>query len=227
MNAMIDRLLDILLTLPAVLLALSVHEMCHGYAAYKLGDPTPKVTGRLSLNPLKHLDPLGFISLLLFRFGWARPVMVNSRYFDKPKRDMAITALAGPLSNFLLAFLFSFVTVLLERIGLLYSLFSITEMTPYNVLYIVVYMMVPINLGLGVFNLIPVPPLDGSKILYMFLPNKLLFKLLPYEKYFQLFLILLLFAGILSTPIGYVANFLESSFMNIANGVLDLCLPIN
>ena len=111
MENIISRLLQILLTLPAILLSLSVHELCHGYAAHYLGDPTPKAYGRLSLNPLKHIDPFGFIALLLFRVGWAKPVMVNSRYFKNPKRDMALTALAGPLSNFLLAFLFSFISV--------------------------------------------------------------------------------------------------------------------
>lgn len=219
MENLIGRLLQILLTLPAILLSLSVHELAHGYAAHFLGDPTPKAYGRLSLNPLRHIDPFGFIALLLFRVGWAKPVIVDSRYFKKPKRDMAITSLAGPVSNFVLAFLFSFITVFLDRIGAVFSLYSADQMTPYQVLCLVIYFMVPINLGLGVFNLIPIPPLDGSKILYAFLPNHIIYKILPYENYIRLALIVLLWLGFLGTPIAQAVNFLETLFMNLAKGV--------
>lgn len=220
MENIISRLLQILLTLPAILLSLSVHELCHGYAAHYLGDPTPKAYGRLSLNPLKHIDPFGFIALLLFRVGWAKPVMVNSRYFKNPKRDMALTALAGPLSNFLLAFLFSFISVFLDRIGISLSLFSSDSISPYYVFCLIVYFMVPINLGLGIFNLIPIPPLDGSKILYAFLPNHVIYKILPYENYIRLGLIILLWLGFLGTPLAQAVNFLENLFMNLAKGVI-------
>ena len=220
MENIISRLLQILLTLPAILLSLSVHELSHGYAAHYLGDPTPKAYGRLSLNPLKHIDPFGFIALLLFRVGWAKPVMVNSRYFKNPKRDMAITALAGPLSNFLLAFLFSFISVFVDRIGSYFSLFSSDSVSPYYVFCLIVYFMVPINLGLGIFNLIPIPPLDGSKILYAFLPNHIIYKILPYENYIRLALIILLWFGFLGTPLSLAVNFLENLFMNLAKGVI-------
>lgn len=219
MENVIERLLQILLTLPAILLSLSVHELCHGYAAHCLGDPTPKAYGRLSLNPLKHIDPFGFIALLLFRVGWAKPVMVDSRYFKNAKRDMALTALAGPASNFLLAFIFSFVSVFLSRIGTMFSLGSATGISPFEVLYMIVYFMVPINLGLGVFNLIPIPPLDGSKILYAFLPNQVIYKILPYENIIRLVLIFLLWLGFLGTPIALTVNFIESLFMKLAQGV--------
>lgn len=220
MENMISRLLQILLTLPAILLSLSVHELCHGYAAHLLGDPTPKAYGRLSLNPLKHIDPFGFIALLLFRVGWAKPVTVNSRYFKNAKRDMAITALAGPASNFLLAFIFSFISVFLDRIGVVFGLFSANSMTPYQVFCLIIYFMVPINLGLAVFNLIPIPPLDGSKILYAFLPNQVIYKILPYENYIRMALIVLLCLGFLGTPISLAVNFFENLFMNLAKGVI-------
>lgn len=219
MENIVSRLLQILLTLPAILFSLSVHELCHGYAAHLLGDPTPKASGRLSLNPLKHIDPFGFFALLFFRVGWAKPVMVNSRYFKKPKRDMAITALAGPVSNFILALIFSFLFVLLNRIGNAFSLYSADSMTPYQVFCLIVYLFIPINLGLGVFNLIPIPPLDGSKILYAFLPGRVIFKILPYENYIRLALIVLLCLGFLDVPISVAVGFFENLFMNLAEGV--------
>ena len=211
MENVLGRLLQILLTLPAILLSLSVHELCHGYAAHLLGDPTPKAYGRLSMNPLKHIDPFGFIALLLFRVGWAKPVIVDSRYFRNPKRDMAITALAGPLSNFVLAFLFSFLTVFLDRIGTLLSLTSPLKTTPFEVLCLIVYFMVPINLGLSVFNLIPIPPLDGSKILFSFLPKRAYGFILKYERYGMLILIVLI-----NLP------FYDSVFMFLWRGVYTL-----
>ena len=219
MELILERLLQILLTLPAILLSLSVHELCHGYAAHLLGDPTPKAYGRLSLNPLKHIDPFGFIALLFFRVGWAKPVMVDSRYFKKPKRDMALTALAGPVSNFLLAFVFSFISAFLERISVaIYPVLG-GNFTIFKVFYSVVYAMVPINLGLGIFNLIPIPPLDGSKILYAFLPNRIIYKILPYENMIRFALIVLLMIGFLGTPIAIAVGFFNDLFMNLARGV--------
>ena len=216
MEHITQRIIEILITLPVILISLSVHELCHGYAAYKLGDPTAKAMGRLSLNPLRHIDPFGFIALLLFRVGWAKPVVIDSRYFKKPKRDMAICSLAGPLSNFLLAFLFSFLYVFLVFFGYTNQISFQTPSTYFGVLCMMAGYMVTINLGFGVFNLIPVPPLDGSKILYAFLPNRIIYKFLPYEKYFQLVLLLLLWTGLLSGPIHTVVSYFYESFINIA-----------
>ncbi|MBR2615866.1 MAG: site-2 protease family protein [Clostridia bacterium] len=216
MDQILSRIYDVLLSLPVVLIALSVHELMHGYAAYRLGDPTAKFLGRLSLNPLRHIDPFGFICLLLFRVGWAKPVSVNPRFFKNPKRDMAITALAGPLSNFLLAFLASFLYVFLWKAGFQYGWNSLFF---YSSVLDMAIMMVTINLGLGVFNLIPIPPLDGSKILYAFLPQRVILKIAPYEPYMQFGLLFLLALGILSTPINAVVSFLYSTFMNLAVGV--------
>ncbi len=220
MEQLIPRILDFLITLPPILIALSVHELMHGYAAYRLGDPTAKYMGRLSLNPLRHIDPIGFLSLMIFHIGWAKPVSVDPRYFKKPKRDMALTALAGPLSNFVLAFLFSFVYVLCVRIGYQFSLMGTVSVTPYDVFLMMMSYMITINLGLGVFNLIPIPPLDGSKILYAFLPYQIVYKIAPYERYIQFAMILLLAFGILSVPIGSAVSFFSNLFLNLAKGVL-------
>ncbi len=211
MNPIVERLLQILLSLPAVLLAITAHEAAHGYAAYRLGDPTAKLQGRLSMNPLRHLDPIGFVALILFRFGWAKPVGVDSRYLKNPKRDMAIISLAGPISNFILAF----IGVFLLGLYLTFLAPILTAKLPQLsvVLYLILYEVVLVNLGLGVFNLVPIPPLDGSKILYSFLPNRILYRILPYERYCSLALVILLWLGVLSVPISYVSSFIEGVFV--------------
>jgi len=218
MEAIVSRIVEILITLPAILISLSVHELAHGFAAYKLGDPTAKFMGRLSLNPLRHIDPIGFICMMLFRVGWAKPVNVDTRFFKKPKRDMAICALAGPLSNFALAFVFSFITVFLYYIGITTGLYFTSVV--FDVVFQMISCMVYLNLGLGVFNLIPIPPLDGSKILYRFLPDRVLWKILPYEKYAQFVLFLLLFLDVLSVPLHGVVNSIGELFITIAQGVI-------
>ena len=220
MEKLISGITDFLITLPVILIALSIHELCHGYAAYLLGDPTAKYMGRLSMNPLRHLDPIGFLCLLFFKVGWAKPVSVDTRFFKNPKRDMAICALAGPLSNFVLAFVFSFVYVFTIKIGVSNGYYWSESTTVFQVIYQMMAYMVSINLGLGVFNLIPIPPLDGSKVLYSFLPDRLLYRILPYERYVQLGMFLLLWIGVLSRPIDAVVTFFFTLFMNIAGGVI-------
>ena len=200
----------LLYRIPALLLAISVHEAAHGFLAYKLGDPTAKAMGRLTLNPLRHLNPIGTIMLLLFGFGFATPVPVNARYFKKPKRDMALVALAGPLSNILLAVL-----------GLL--IFSVCNHTiGWNSIFAVslnyfLSVFVSLNIGFAVFNLLPVPPLDGSRIVLTFLPSKAYFWVMQYEQYIQITMFVLLFLGffdgILSWLFGIVLGFLSSIFI--------------
>lgn len=166
----------------AALIALTVHEFSHGYAAYKLGDPTARSLGRLTLNPVKHIDPIGALCMVFFRFGWAKPVPINPRYFKKPKRDFALTALAGPLSNLLLAFAFGLVYLLTVK-GFS-SVFFESELS-YRLavnLTLFIYIFHAVNLGLAVFNLIPVPPLDGSRLLNVILPTRLYFKVMRYER---------------------------------------------
>lgn len=213
----VSRILDLLLTLPAILLAMSVHELCHGYAAYRLGDPTAKWMGRLSLNPFRHIDPFGFIMLLVFRFGWAKPVSVDPRFLKKPKRDMAIISLAGPVSNFIFAFFSAFLYMLVFRLGIEFAWISSSVF--FSALTVIEY-MVYVNLGLGVFNLIPIPPLDGSKILYAFLPYGVVYKIQAYERYISFALFLLLFLGVLSVPITTAVGFLFETIMGLAQGVI-------
>lgn len=152
-----NYILSKLLVLPGILLGISIHEFAHGYAAVKMGDDTPLMQDRLTLNPLKHIDPMGFICLLLFGFGWAKPVMINRRNFNDPRRDDAIVALAGPLANFLTAFLF----VILMKLTDMFMPYSLTT----QILWEILQSTVTINLVLMVFNLIPIPPLDGHHIL--------------------------------------------------------------
>lgn len=189
-------LIALLLSLPIVLLSLSLHEFAHGFVAYKCGDPTARNYGRLSLNPLRHLDPVGFGCMLLVGFGWANPVPVNSRYFKKPRRDMILTAIAGPVSNLLLALIF----LLLYRfvgIGWLTTLTYTSQFTfnmawcALQILYAGIYM----NVALAVFNLLPIPPLDGSRVLFLLLPYRAWQKIAPYQRQITIALLLVLVLG--------------------------------
>lgn len=152
-----DYLLGKLLVLPGILLGISIHEFAHGYAAVKMGDDTPLMQGRLTLNPIRHIDPMGFMCLLLFGFGWAKPVIINRRNFKNPRRDDAIVSFAGPLANLLTAALF----VLFMKLTDMFMPYSLTTQILWEILQSTVY----INLVLMVFNLIPIPPLDGHHIL--------------------------------------------------------------
>ncbi len=203
-------LISFLLSLPIVLLSLSLHETAHGYVASRLGDPTAKSLGRLTLNPAKHIDPIGFLCMALFGFGWAKPVPINTRYFKKPKRDMALTAAAGPLSNILLAFVFAILLRLEVEIGprLVNSQLAANV---YMWLYTFLYLGVSLNITLAVFNLIPIPPFDGSRIFLTLLPSDLYFKVMRYERYLYFALLALLFFGFLDTPIDFVTDL----FMNL------------
>ena len=174
---------DLVSRLLAVFLCLTVHETCHGLAAYALGDPTAKGQHRLSFNPLRHIDWLGFASMLIVGFGWAKPVPVDMRYFKKPKQGMALTALAGPASNFLMAVIFLFL------VRWMYWSAPATAFALW--LYNFLLNVVILNIGLGLFNLLPIPPLDGSKVLFALLPDRLYWQLMRYERYGMLVLLLL------------------------------------
>lgn len=179
----------------SALIALTVHEFSHGFAAYKMGDSTAKNLGRLSLNPIKHLDPFGALCLVFFRFGWAKPVPINPRNFKNPKRGFAITALAGPLSNLILALFSAFGYVLLTNA---FSGVYFESELAYNLavnLTLFVYVFHAVNLGLAIFNLIPIPPLDGSRLLNVILPQRIYFKVMRYERQIYLGLIGWLFIG--------------------------------
>lgn len=215
---MLDKIIDLLFVIPCVLFALTVHEVSHGYMAYRLGDPTARNMGRLTLNPLKHLDPVGALCMVLFHFGWARPVPINTRYFKKPRRDTALTAAAGPISNFIMAFLGLLVQQILFAIFIRHPA---TTQFAYNLQYAALtlfsYFHI-LNLSLGMFNLLPVPPLDGSRIFLTFLPAKYYFGIMQYERYIQLGLLLLLWLGFLDRPL----SFLVSSVSNGMQFLIEL-----
>ncbi len=222
------KILMFLVATIALLPALTFHEWAHGFAAYKLGDSTAKADGRLSLNPLDHLDPLGSILLLLLGFGWAKPVPVMTRNFKKPRRDFAIVSFAGPFSNFVLGFVSAFLFVLSQNICAVNGFTSVTAQAitmifQFSMLY---------NIGLGAFNLIPLPPLDGSNILMCMLPHKLAAKysrIRYYTRYIFLGLILLsylpypldLIPGIAFLPLELTRNVLEYAFTTLFKVILN------
>ncbi len=202
----------ILSTLAVIFLTLPIHEFAHAFVADKLGDPTPRYQGRLTLNPFAHIDYVGSLCILLFGFGWAKPVQVNNYNFRKPKRDMALVALAGPVSNLILALVALFISN------------AIFAISPNLMLYYVVsffYFIAQINIYLAVFNLIPIPPLDGSRLLSVFLPDRYYYKLMRYERYIYYALLGLLFFGILDIPLMSVSNAVMGVLENIA------ALPFN
>lgn len=189
-----------------VLVVLPVHEMAHGYVAYRLGDPTAKNMGRLTPNPLAHLDPIGTLMIFLLGFGYAKAVPVNPYNFRNPKTGMALTALAGPVSNLLMAVL---------AVGLYRLLsFFITSAYVNSILYwMLILVFASVNVGLAVFNLLPIPPLDGYRILSVILPDRWIYLIGRYENYLIILVMFLIFTGVLSTPISFVANFIFRSIL--------------
>ncbi len=185
----------------AIMVALIFHEVAHGVAAYALGDKTAKLDGRLSFNPKRHIDPLGLIIMLIVGFGWAKPVMVNPRNFKYPKQDMALVSFAGPFSNFLLAFIFMLILQ-----PLIFS--AAYGGTIVNIAVMFLILAIQINVMLGIFNLIPIPPLDGSKLLAAVLPDSLYYRYLSFERYGMIVLLVLvfLFSNQTSGFMGMIAN---------------------
>ncbi|MCI6508663.1 MAG: site-2 protease family protein [Bacilli bacterium] len=209
-------MIEYLYVIPAALIAIVLHELGHGLVSYMLGDPTPKNEGRLTLNPLKHLDPIGTLCLILCHFGWAKPVSVDPTYYKKPKLGMTLVGLAGPMMNFLVAILsFVFIGILM------YIRIYVVDNTFIYILYNFFSYLSIINIGLGVFNLIPIPPLDGSKVIGVILPNKAYEEYMGYQKYgmyFMIFLMILLsvldYFGV-ESPISFVIEKIYNFFINI------------
>lgn len=190
-----EQILDYLYIIPAALIAIICHELTHGLFSHMLGDPTPKEQGRLSLNPAKHLDLFGTLCLIFFGFGWAKPVRVDPRYYKNPKWGMALVALGGPLANFIVALISGLIVTLIQYYA------------PYTQIYEILftfflYVMI-INIGLGVFNLIPIPPLDGSKIIGAILPDTAYEQYMKYQKYGMFFIIGLLVLLDILESMGY------------------------
>ena len=201
-------LTDILLSVLPALLCITFHEASHGYVAYRLGDNTAKDRGRLSLNPLKHLDIMGLIMMAVFHFGWAKPVPIDMRNFKNPKRGMAITALAGPVSNVILS------VIALVLYGVLFNVL-VDSTVGYYILQMI-YLTSYISLALAVFNIIPIPPLDGSKVLFSFFSDKAYLKLMRYERYGMLILMVLIITDVLGGPLDTVVSFLYGKLFVIA-----------
>lgn len=200
-------LLSMVTRLAAVLLCLTVHESCHGLAAYALGDPTARREHRLSLNPLRHIDWFGLLMMFVAGFGWAKPVPVNPNYFKKTKQGMALTALAGPVSNFLLALL----TLLAARIFCDVAAYSEANQRILDFLLMVALL----SIGLGLFNLLPIPPLDGSKVLFAVLPDRAYNQLMRYERYGMLLLFALVFFDVGSSAFSAAIEWVFELFCRI------------
>ncbi len=204
-----SRLIALLLTIPGLLIAITFHEFAHAFAADKLGDDTPRSQGRLTLNPLAHLDPIGSVMLLFAGFGWGKPVVVNPRNYTRKismEKADAIVSFAGPLMNIILAFIFSCIYFGIAK----FADISFLESTTGNIIMLLLPIIVTINIGLGVFNLIPLPPLDGSKVIMPFLPSKAKTFFVNNEQIFYIiFLIIALTpiaSYILTEPIKWVSS---------------------
>ena len=201
-----STIFELMLLIPVLLFSLSLHEFSHGYVSYKLGDPTPKNQGRLTLNPLAHLDPMGSIVLLITRrFGWAKPVPINPNYYKNPRKGIMLVSLAGPFANFFLAVVFALTarTVVFFSSSGLYQMQQSGYGNLVQTIFVFFQLAVSINLALGFFNLLPVPPLDGSKILRGVLPRNFDKYLRKLEgPYGMVLLLVLAYTGILWSIIG-------------------------
>lgn len=197
---------ELLIVAPPLLLALTFHEVAHGYVALRFGDPTARDAGRLTMNPLKHLDPLGTLAFFLFRIGWAKPVPVNPGYFRNPHRDMLWVALAGPVSNLGLALICALLAkIIVLAAGILFSNPVLAAI--FNPLYMLLRASVWINLLLCIFNFLPIPPLDGSRILTGLLPPAMAKSYLKFERYGFFLVLLLALTGVLSRIVMPIISF--------------------
>ncbi len=199
-----SRLFVIFCTMP-------IHEYAHALIATKLGDQTPRLSGRLTLNPMAHISPLGAIMIFLCGFGYAKPVNVNPRNFKDAKKGMALTAIAGPVSNLFMGFVCIFFATLCENI------FNSNSSILSYAIYYFIYFAGVVNVNLAVFNLLPIPPLDGSRILQLIIPAKYYYKFLQYERYIVLIVFVLILTGVLSGPLSYISGLIIGLFYNVSS----------
>lgn len=213
-------ILEYISRLVVLLVALPVHECAHAWASYKLGDPTAKLQGRLTLNPAAHLDLMGTICMLVCGIGWAKPVPIDVRYYHDRKKGMALSALAGPVSNMLMAL----VGMLFYKVFVWCNVYWVvhhgSESAVLEFLYVLFHFICAINISLGIFNLMPVPPFDGSRIMLLFLPEKVYFKIMQYEQYIFVGVFLLLWLNVLDIPLSIANNFIFG-LMDKATGFID------
>lgn len=210
-------LLSMLTAVIPALICITLHEVSHGYVAYLLGDNTAKNAGRLTLNPIKHIDIIGLAMMVIFKVGWAKPVPVNMYHFKNPKRGMAVTALAGPVSNLLIAVVFLFLYGLLysslaEGSGFEQEILNMVEVTAY------------LSVGLAVFNIIPIPPLDGSKVIFSIMSDDTYYKLMRYEQFGMIALLALVATGVLGKPLSTAISFVFDKMFFIAQFGYDIAL---
>ena len=210
-----DIAVYIISALAVVFLTMPIHEFAHAFVGVKLGDNTPRWQGRYTLNPFAHIDYFGALCIILFGFGWAKPVQINHNNLKKPKRDMAIVAAAGPISNLIV----SFISLIIINIIMVVFKFSLSTVLGYILMFF--SFIAQINVYLAVFNLIPVPPLDGSRILTAFLPYKYYYGIMRYERYIYIALIAVLYLGILDYPLSFLSSWVLSGLSYLAQ------LPFN
>ena len=212
-----QKMMILVMTVVTVLISLTVHEVAHGWAAYKMGDPTAKNLGRLTLDPRKHLDPIGTIMMLFVGVGYAKPVPVNSRYFRKPKLGMALTAAAGPAVNIIMSFFATSFYLLFDKLYVNAYVAGSSSFTVTALSYLATffYYFHILNITLAIFNLIPIPPFDGSRIAFIFLPERLYFGVMKYERYILLGILILLYSGSSFGIISTVADFFSDLFVRV------------
>ena len=206
-----DLIINLMVRVFVIFCVLPIHEFAHAYVSHKLGDDTARLSGRMTTNPLAHIDPIGALMIILAGFGYAKAVPVNIRNFKKRKPYMALTALAGPVSNVLMALIFVFFGLLIQvKVGIAEGSFTY---------YIVVFMLTAaqINISLAVFNLLPIPPLDGSRIFSLIIPDKYYYTIMQYERYIVYGVLALVFFGVLDGPISFLSDLLFDLIFNIAS----------
>ena len=206
---MLDILIKLFSRMFVVFCTMPIHEYAHALIATKLGDETPRLSGRLTLNPMAHISPLGAIMIFLCGFGYAKPVNVNPRNFDDPKKGMALTAIAGPISNLIMGFVFIALATVFDNIFKTSSIIL-------TAIYYFLFFAGSINVNLAVFNLLPIPPLDGSRILQLLIPAKYYYNFLQYERYIVIVVFVLIVTGVLSRPLSFISLLFIRLFALIA-----------